>query len=113
MQGVRFIFLMLVLIGFTSGYAQSDWYSQKWDEGKVNLELKKKLNPTKILYIAAHPDDENTRLIAYLENVLHAEVAYLSITNGMGGQNLISEEIGEELGLIREQELYAARRSDG
>lgn len=113
MQGVRFIFLMFVLIGFTSGYAQSDWYSQKWDEGKVNLELKKKLNPTKILYIAAHPDDENTRLIAYLENVLHAEVAYLSITNGMGGQNLISEEIGEELGLIREQELYAARRTDG
>jgi LmbE family N-acetylglucosaminyl deacetylase len=104
---------MLMLIGFISGYAQSDWYSQKWDEGKVNLELKKKLNPTKILYVAAHPDDENTRLIAYLENVLHAEVAYLSITNGMGGQNLISEEIGEELGLIREQELYAARRSDG
>jgi LmbE family N-acetylglucosaminyl deacetylase len=94
-------------------FGQSNWYNQQWNDGKVELELKKLMNPKKVLYIAAHPDDENTRLIAYFENVLHVDVAYLSLTNGSGGQNLISEELGYDLGLIREQELYAARRHDG
>ncbi|MCO4819185.1 MAG: PIG-L family deacetylase [Bacteroidetes bacterium] len=70
-------------------------------------------NNTKVLYIAAHPDDENTRLISYLTNYTHAEVSYLSLTRGDGGQNLIGTEIGEQLGLIRTQELLAARRIDG
>lgn len=64
------------------------------------------------LYIAAHPDDENTRMIAYLDNVRHARTAYLSLTRGDGGQNLIGPEIRELLGLIRTQELLAARRID-
>lgn len=65
------------------------------------------------LYIAAHPDDENTRLISYLANHEKARTGYLSLTRGDGGQNLIGPEIRELLGLIRTQELLAARRIDG
>ncbi|WP_116125377.1 PIG-L family deacetylase [Lewinella sp. IMCC34183] len=65
------------------------------------------------LYIAAHPDDENTRMIAYLANVEKVETAYLSLTRGDGGQNLIAPDISELLGLTRTQELLAARRIDG
>ncbi len=65
------------------------------------------------LYIAAHPDDENTRLIAYLANHEKARTGYLSLTRGDGGQNLIGPEIRELLGVIRTQELLAARRVDG
>ena len=66
-----------------------------------------------VLYIAAHPDDENTRLLSYLENERKLRTAYLSVTRGDGGQNLIGDEQGVELGLIRTQELLAARRVDG
>ncbi|UKM63702.1 PIG-L family deacetylase [Flavobacteriaceae bacterium GSB9] len=66
-----------------------------------------------VLYVAAHPDDENTRLISYLSNQLNARTAYLSLTRGDGGQNLIGPEIRELLGVIRTQELLAARRVDG
>ena len=65
------------------------------------------------LYIAAHPDDENTRLISYLSNHVKARTGYLSLTRGDGGQNLIGSEIRELLGVIRTQELLAARRVDG
>ncbi|WP_142783264.1 PIG-L family deacetylase [Changchengzhania lutea] len=66
-----------------------------------------------VLYVAAHPDDENTRLISYMSNQMHARTAYLSLTRGDGGQNLIGSEIRELLGVIRTQELLAARRIDG
>ena len=66
-----------------------------------------------VLYVAAHPDDENTRLIAYLSNQIKARTAYLSLTRGDGGQNLIGPEIRELLGIIRTEELLAARRIDG
>ena len=65
------------------------------------------------LYIGAHPDDENTRLISWLINDQHMNTAYLSLTRGDGGQNLIGTEIAELLGVIRTQELLAARRIDG
>src|SRR6056297_3328223 len=65
------------------------------------------------LYIAAHPDDENTRLISYLSNNVHARTGYLSLTRGDGGQNLIGPELRELLGVLRSQELLAARRVDG
>jgi len=65
------------------------------------------------LYVAAHPDDENTRLISYLSNGIHARTAYLSLTRGDGGQNLIGTEIQELLGVIRSQELQMARATDG
>lgn len=74
----------------------------------------KKLNVTaSVLYIAAHPDDENTRLLAYLSKEKMYKTGYLALTRGDGGQNLIGKEQSEELGLIRTQELLAARRNDG
>ncbi|TDN36520.1 LmbE family protein [Hymenobacter sp. UV11] len=66
-----------------------------------------------VMYIAAHPDDENTRLLAYLANGRHLETSYLSLTRGDGGQDLIGPELREQLGVIRTQELLAARRIDG
>jgi LmbE family N-acetylglucosaminyl deacetylase len=66
-----------------------------------------------VLYVAAHPDDENTALLAYLANGALLRTGYLSITRGDGGQNLIGPEQGPELGIIRTQELLAARRIDG
>ena len=66
-----------------------------------------------VLYVAAHPDDENTRLISYFSNDVKARTAYLSLTRGDGGQNLIGPEIRELLGVLRTQELLAARRIDG
>ncbi len=66
-----------------------------------------------VLYVAAHPDDENTRLISYMANDVKARTAYLSVTRGDGGQNLVGPELRELLGVIRTQELLAARRIDG
>src|SRR5688500_17312887 len=57
-----------------------------------------------VLYVAAHPDDENTRMISYVSNHLHARATYLSLTRGDGGQNLIGSEIREMLGIIRTHE---------
>jgi LmbE family N-acetylglucosaminyl deacetylase len=67
----------------------------------------------RVLLIGAHPDDEDTRLITWLTKGEHANVAYLSLTRGDGGQNLIGNELGEALGVIRTEELLAARRLDG
>lgn len=66
-----------------------------------------------VLYIAAHPDDENTRLISFLSNEKKARTGYLSLTRGDGGQNLIGPELRELLGVIRTQELIEARKIDG
>jgi LmbE family N-acetylglucosaminyl deacetylase len=78
------------------------------------LQSLKKLNTVgSVLYIAAHPDDENTRLLAYLSKEKNLRTGYLSLTRGDGGQNLIGKEQGDLLGLIRTQELLAARRTDG
>ena len=68
---------------------------------------------TRVLLIAAHPDDEDTYLISWLSRGRHVETAYLSLTRGDGGQNLIGNELGEALGVIRTEELLAARRVDG
>ncbi len=80
-------------------------------------QIKQALNRLNVvgsaLYIAAHPDDENTRLLAYLANEKKVRTGYLSITRGDGGQNLIGNEQAELLGVIRTQELLAARRTDG
>ncbi|MCU0633579.1 MAG: PIG-L family deacetylase [Gemmatimonadaceae bacterium] len=67
----------------------------------------------RVLMIAAHPDDEDTNLIAWLARGRHVETAYLALTRGDGGQNLIGNELGESLGAIRTEELLAARRIDG
>jgi LmbE family N-acetylglucosaminyl deacetylase len=67
----------------------------------------------RVLWIGAHPDDEDTQLIAWLARGRRVETAYLSLTRGDGGQNLIGNELGEALGVIRTEELLAARRIDG
>lgn len=66
-----------------------------------------------VLYVGAHPDDENTAVLAYLSKGRKYRTAYLSVTRGEGGQNLIGPEQGAEIGIIRTQELMAARRIDG
>lgn len=78
------------------------------------LHAMKRLNVLgTVMYIAAHPDDENTRLLAYMARDRNYKTAYLAMTRGDGGQNLIGDEQGIELGMIRTQELLAARRVDG
>ena len=67
----------------------------------------------RVLVIGAHPDDEDSQLISWLQRGGNAETAYLSLTRGDGGQNLIGNELGEALGVIRTEELLAARRVDG
>jgi len=67
----------------------------------------------RVMVIGAHPDDEDTQLIAWLAKGRHVETAYLSLTRGDGGQNLIGNELGPVLGMIRTEELLAARRIDG
>ncbi len=81
--------------------------------GDIYLGLKKLKVLGSVLYIAAHPDDENTRLLTYFSKDRLYRTGYLSLTRGDGGQNLIGEEQGIELGLIRTQELLSARRIDG
>ncbi len=81
--------------------------------GEMKQGLKKLNVFGSMLYLAAHPDDENTRLIAYYANERLFNASYLSCTRGDGGQNLVGSEIRELLGIIRTQELLAARRTDG
>jgi LmbE family N-acetylglucosaminyl deacetylase len=80
---------------------------------EILLELRSFREMGSVLYIAAHPDDENNRLLAYLARGRALRTGYLSLTRGDGGQNLIGSEQGKELGVIRTQELLAARRVDG
>ncbi len=101
-----FSILILVLVALPH-------FSSAQSSSAIYHELLKLRETKRVLYIAAHPDDENTRLIAYLGNKEHAQVAYLSLTRGDGGQNLIGKELGLELGMIRTQELLKARETDG
>ncbi len=80
--------------------------------GEIELALQKLNVLGRVLYLAAHPDDENTNLMAFWANGSLYETAYLSITRGDGGQNLIGPELRERLGIIRTEELLAARRLD-
>jgi LmbE family N-acetylglucosaminyl deacetylase len=80
---------------------------------EIYHEIAQLKNLTNVLYMAAHPDDENTRLLAWLVNDRHIHTAYLSLTRGDGGQNILGSEQGAALGLIRTHELLAARKLDG
>src|SRR5215216_129658 len=84
-----------------------------YTSAEILLQLKKLNTLGAVLYIAAHPDDENTRLMTYLSKEKLYRTGYLSLTRGDGGQNLIGNEQGIALGLIRTQELLSARRIDG
>lgn len=80
---------------------------------EIYKDLQKLHSLKKVLYFAAHPDDENTRALAYFSLHENAETSYFSLTRGDGGQNLIGKELGENLGVLRTQELLAARSYDG
>lgn len=87
--------------------------SQSLPSSEIYHQLLQLKETKRVLYVAAHPDDENTQLIATLRNGEHVQVAYLSLTRGDGGQNLLGKELGIELGQIRTQELLRARETDG
>ncbi|MBK7576755.1 MAG: PIG-L family deacetylase [Ignavibacteria bacterium] len=80
---------------------------------RIYGDLQRLRSLTSVLYVAAHPDDENTRLLSWLATGRHIRTAYLSITRGDGGQNIIGSEQGASLGLIRTYELLEARKLDG
>ena len=105
---IRLFVVTFLVTSFTNAQAP-----KKSASSDIYLSLQKLNFLGRALYIAAHPDDENTRLISYFENNVKAETAYLSLTRGDGGQNLIGTELSELLGVLRTQELLAARRIDG
>ena len=105
---------VLTFLVFTVNCLPAHSQSPKtYTSSDILLQLKKLNVLGSVLYIAAHPDDENTRLLAYLSNGKLYRSGYLSLTRGDGGQNLIGDEQGVDLGLIRTQELLSARRIDG
>lgn len=109
MQNHRLL-LLLLCFATTTLFAQRP---ERLNSAEIYQALEKLNVLGSALYVAAHPDDENTRLITWLSNDLHMNTAYLSLTRGDGGQNLIGTQIEELLGVIRTQELLAARRTDG
>jgi len=105
----KILSLALISIAINSISAQRTIESSS----DIFQEIKKLNVVTNVLYLAAHPDDENTRLIAWLENEKLARTAYLSLTRGDGGQNLVGTEKGDAMGVLRTQELLEARKEDG
>lgn len=105
---MKFKLFLIYIIFFGSLRAQTQMSSSQ-----ILHELKKLQNSTTVLYLAAHPDDENTRMISWLTNGVGAKTAYMSLTRGDGGQNLIGTELGAKLGVLRTQELMQARKIDG
>jgi LmbE family N-acetylglucosaminyl deacetylase len=104
----------LVLLSPPAGAARaSDGPPPVLDAAHLHIALEKLTVVGSALYVAAHPDDENTAMLTWLENEKLVRAGYLSLTRGDGGQNLIGSEQGDLLGVIRTQELLAARRIDG
>ena len=100
----------LLVLACSSIYSQTP---STYTSAEILLQIKKLNTLGSVLYVAAHPDDENTRLLAFFAKEKLYRSGYLSMTRGDGGQNLIGDEQGIALGLIRTQELMAARRIDG
>ncbi|MFY0690159.1 MAG: PIG-L family deacetylase [Cyclobacteriaceae bacterium] len=109
MRLIKFVFSFILLLAVLAVSAQKP---KSYHKGEIEQMLKKLNVLGTVLYVAAHPDDENTSLIGYYANEELYRTAYLSATRGDGGQNLIGPEIREGLGIIRTQELLAARRID-
>src|SRR5690606_8172853 len=108
----RVISFFIAFLCFTSFFSSAQsTFSKSSSEIRLQMERLNVLGSA--LYFAAHPDDENTKLISYLASERKVRTAYLSLTRGDGGQNLIGTEQGIELGLIRTQELLQARKIDG
>ena len=104
---------LLALLLFMGAFLVQAQAPKRYTSGDIYNDIQKLNFLGSALYVAAHPDDENTNMISYLANERKARTAYLSLTRGDGGQNLIGPEIRELLGIIRTQELLAARRIDG
>lgn len=102
---------ILTLLSFLIFSLSAD--AQRSSSSSILHRVQQLQTPLRVLYLAAHPDDENTRMIAWLANDIGAETAYLSLTRGDGGQNLIGKELGAQLGVLRTQELMQARKIDG
>ncbi|MDQ6530731.1 PIG-L family deacetylase [Flavobacterium sp. LHD-85] len=110
MRKIQIYIFLLFFIGFQVSFAQQP---QKPNSVEIYNQIKKLNFLGSVLYVAAHPDDENTRMISYLANDMNARTGYLSLTRGDGGQNLIGPQLRELLGVIRTQELIEARKIDG
>jgi LmbE family N-acetylglucosaminyl deacetylase len=112
---MRSLYPKQIILLVTCLYALSAWSQTppSYTSAEIYLQLKKLKVLGSVLYMAAHPDDENTRLLTWLSKERLYRTGYLSLTRGDGGQNLIGDEQGIDLGLIRTQELLAARRIDG
>ncbi|WP_296622050.1 PIG-L family deacetylase [Marivirga sp.] len=106
-------YILSIFLFFTFVASINAQVKEPISASEILHQMEKLRNTTRVLYLAAHPDDENTRLIAYVENGKKFDAAYLSLTRGDGGQNVIGPELREGLGLIRTQELLAAREIDG
>jgi LmbE family N-acetylglucosaminyl deacetylase len=106
------LLLALLLAPLLAEPARAQAAEQEGAEA-LGVSLRRLGQTARVLMIGAHPDDENTALLAELALGHGADVAYLSLTRGEGGQNLIGPELQEALGLIRTEELLAARRLDG
>ena len=107
---LKIISVLFLSILFNISFAQAP---KRWTSGEIHEAIKKLNVLGSVLYVAAHPDDENTRLISYMANERRMNTAYLSLTRGDGGQNLIGNELSELLGLLRTHELLQARGVDG
>lgn len=107
---LKLLFCFILLVFARPTWAQTP---AKPNAAEILAKLQKLNVVGSALYVAAHPDDENTALIAWLANEKKVKTGYLSLTRGDGGQNLIGPEIRERLGIIRTQELLQARRLDG
>jgi LmbE family N-acetylglucosaminyl deacetylase len=110
---MRKFFLKSLLLFFLFIQITNAQKPQKPSSAEIYNQIQKLNFLGTVLYIAAHPDDENTRLISYMANEVHARTGYLSLTRGDGGQNLIGAQLRELLGVIRTQELLEARKIDG
>ena len=108
-KATRLLFLLLLLIT-SRGWAQAP---PKLTASEIQLALDKLNVLGSVLYLAAHPDDENQVVIGYMSQTRLMHTGYLSLTRGDGGQNLIGPEIRELLGAVRTQELIQARSLDG
>jgi LmbE family N-acetylglucosaminyl deacetylase len=111
-NALRPILVCLIAVVFIQPHSFSQ-APKKLNAGEIKAALNKLEVLGSVLYMAAHPDDENTRLIAYMSQERKLRTGYMAMTRGDGGQNLIGTEIREYLGIIRTQELLAARRTDG
>ncbi|MEO8110273.1 MAG: PIG-L family deacetylase [Ginsengibacter sp.] len=106
-------FFLLILLSFTLLYSEAQSPPETYTSSQIYQQIKKLDVLGSVLYVGAHPDDENNALLPFFAKEKLYRTAYLSLTRGDGGQNLIGDEQGIELGLIRTQELLAARRVDG